>query len=332
MHTFPTPPLAVVVALLGFPAVMTAATAVRVPDPLDVSLQTLPVGFYGSYWGVRPANLVAKMSRMTLLILMQNDGTCWKKCCPLAETDPVSKCGPLHNASALPGCDPSCDQQLTQIQQFAAIKEAAKAAGRRAPHCMMYLNAVYLWPFDASNSQGRTVRTACPQANCSWPPPPHTLGCSRPTSAHPLLPVRLGRRRCSCWTCLAGHTWRRQTLGCSRPTSGAHRRSACGQLCKQLCKQLCGARSAPRHATHSTPATEQLSEWVVTWVGVVACARVQGFLASERRGGMGGGGGARAGEWVCRRDLRRLLLQVPVQVPRQPDGSDPQLPRSAQRQ
>jgi hypothetical protein len=167
MRTNPTPPLAVVVALLGLPAVMTAAAAVRVPDPLDVSLQTLPVGFYGSYWGVRPASLVAKMSRMTLLILMQNDGTCWKKCCPLAETDPVSKCGPLNNASALPGCDPSCDQQLTQIQQFAAIKGAAKAGGRRAPHCMMYLNAVYLWPFDASNSQGRAVRTAS-----SWPPPP----------------------------------------------------------------------------------------------------------------------------------------------------------------
>ena len=42
-----------------------------VADPLDVSLDTLPVGFYGSYWGVRPADLQSKMSKMTLLVLMQ---------------------------------------------------------------------------------------------------------------------------------------------------------------------------------------------------------------------------------------------------------------------
>jgi hypothetical protein len=95
---------------------------------------------------------------MTLLILMQNDGTCWAKCCPEAESNRVSKCGPLHNASALPGCDPSCDQQLTQMEQFAKIKSAAHSAGHRPPHCMMYMNAVYLWPFDASNAKGTEVQ------------------------------------------------------------------------------------------------------------------------------------------------------------------------------
>ena len=139
-------------------AVAAVATAASVPDPLDVSLDVLPVGFYGSYWGVRPPELIAKMSKMTLLILMQNDGTCWGKCCPQAETNPVSKCGPLHNASALPGCDPSCDQQLTQMQEFAKIKAAAHSAGRRPPHCQMYMNAVYLWPFDASNAKGHEVQ------------------------------------------------------------------------------------------------------------------------------------------------------------------------------
>ena len=55
--------------------------------PLDTSLRTLPVGFYGSHWGPRSEDLMENMSKMTLLILMQNDGDCFLRCCPEASAN-----------------------------------------------------------------------------------------------------------------------------------------------------------------------------------------------------------------------------------------------------
>ena len=147
--------------------------------PLDTTLRTLPVGFYGSFWGVRPPELIEKMSKMTLLILMQNDGTCWRKCCPNAGVN-GSACAPLHDASVLPGCDPSCDQHGGQMATFAAVKAQAARGGRRPPHCMMYLNAVYLWPFDRADSLGEGVRLLDTKGQ---PHMENNESCSRRTSS-----------------------------------------------------------------------------------------------------------------------------------------------------
>ena len=57
-------------------------------------------------------------------------------------------CDPTKNASLNPGCDPSCDQQGWQNKVFARVKAAAIAAGRRPPHCQLFHNSVYDWPFD----------------------------------------------------------------------------------------------------------------------------------------------------------------------------------------
>ena len=73
---------------------------------------------------------------------------CWTRCCPNGR-EATRQCGPFHNASAEPGCDPSCDQHGAQMEVFASVKAAAKQAGRRSPHCMLYVNADYVWPFDA---------------------------------------------------------------------------------------------------------------------------------------------------------------------------------------
>lgn len=45
--------------------------------PLDVSLETFPVASYGARWGVRGPDMLENMSKMQLVVLMQEDGECW---------------------------------------------------------------------------------------------------------------------------------------------------------------------------------------------------------------------------------------------------------------
>jgi len=61
---------------------------------------------------------------------------------------------PLPNASVNPGCDPSCDQLATQAAIFSRVKTAAARSGRGLPHCLLYVNHVYDWPFDLAHGGG----------------------------------------------------------------------------------------------------------------------------------------------------------------------------------
>ena len=156
------PALALALLLLQHPPAMPTAEPIV---PLDTRLETLPVAWYGSRWPPRSAALIERMARMTVVILMQQDGACWTRCCPQAGVKPppsigprTAMCGPWHDASAEPGCDPGCDQHGTQLEVFGRIKAAARSVGARPPHCMLYTNAVYLWPFDRSSELGAAVQ------------------------------------------------------------------------------------------------------------------------------------------------------------------------------
>ena len=85
-----------------------------------------------------------------MMVLMQEDGDCWTNCCENITGAVIrdasglvvsGQCGPMHNASALPGCSAACDQHGTQLEVFKRMKEAAQTAERRAPHCVLYMNA-----------------------------------------------------------------------------------------------------------------------------------------------------------------------------------------------
>lgn len=131
--------------------------AARAAAP-NTSLATLPVGYYGSSWPVKDAAHIDLLSRLRFVVLMQQDGECWVKCCPHANGGP--KCAHPRiqwNASENPGCDPSCDQHGTQDAVFARIGEHAKSQGRSPPHFIIYMNAVYDWPFDAAHAGGESV-------------------------------------------------------------------------------------------------------------------------------------------------------------------------------
>jgi hypothetical protein len=124
---------------------------------LDTTLSTFPVAAYGARWGHRSDEVIANMSRMSMVVLMQEDGECWTRCCPHV-TSVHGQCGAFHNASIEPGCDATCDQHGTQLEVFRRMKAAARAAGRRSPHCVLYTNANYLWPYDAASAAGDAVR------------------------------------------------------------------------------------------------------------------------------------------------------------------------------
>ena len=84
-----------------------AILALPVTSP-DTSLATFPVASYGARWGKRNFPLLQNMSRMQIVILMQEDGVCWTNCCP--EPQMMAQCGTWHNGSALPNCNYHCDQ------------------------------------------------------------------------------------------------------------------------------------------------------------------------------------------------------------------------------
>ena len=60
--------------------------------PPNVSLDTLPVVYYGSSWPNKTDAQIDMLSKQRVVILMQEDGDCWVKCCPhqLHPPQPVS--------------------------------------------------------------------------------------------------------------------------------------------------------------------------------------------------------------------------------------------------
>ena len=134
---------------------------------MDRTLATFPAAAYGARWGQRSAAVISNMSRMSMVVLMQEDGDCWTRCCKGQAGTVVrnasglvvsGQCGPIHDATALPGCSAACDQHGTQLEVFRRMKAAAIEAGRRPPHCVLYVNADYLWPYDAISAQGDAIR------------------------------------------------------------------------------------------------------------------------------------------------------------------------------
>ena len=98
---------------------------------------------------------------MAVVILMQEEGPCWRTCCPTANVTAGGKCDPTVNATALPGCGPECDQHGYQLSVFTKVKAVAAAAGRRPPHCMLFANTIYDWPFDRAHAGGDAVDVSC---------------------------------------------------------------------------------------------------------------------------------------------------------------------------
>lgn len=112
----------------------------------DMSLSTLPAAYYGSMWE-RDDDNIEMLAKMQIVMLMQEEGPCWLICCPNARHAPGGGCDPTVNASQYEGCDPSCDQVGYQNSVFDQVKTTAVARGLREPHCMVFLNTVYDWPF-----------------------------------------------------------------------------------------------------------------------------------------------------------------------------------------
>lgn len=125
-------------------------------NPPDMSLSTLPVVYYGANWNRSQQNIDV-LARFQIVILMQEDGHCWATCCPDRFAG-GSQCGPLHNATAIPGCNSSCAQHASQAAVFARMKESALRQKRRPGHAILYMNSVYLWPFDVASEQGKEVQ------------------------------------------------------------------------------------------------------------------------------------------------------------------------------
>ena len=110
-------------------------------NPPDTSLDTLPVVYHGANWNRTQQNIDV-LARFQMVILMQvlcslssivapsarapcsallrlwltargsvqEDGHCWATCCP-DRFEGGPQCGELHNATAIPGCDSSCEAQ-----------------------------------------------------------------------------------------------------------------------------------------------------------------------------------------------------------------------------
>jgi hypothetical protein len=158
--------LAAAAVCLAGAAVPAAATTT---NPPDCSLATLPVAYYGANWNRSETNIEA-LARFQMVILMQEDGHCWATCCPDRMVG-GGQCGPLHNATDIPGCNASCAQHGAQSEVFARMKASASAQLRRSPHAILYMNSVYLWPFDAASAQGKAVQVLDVNGN------PHMESC-----------------------------------------------------------------------------------------------------------------------------------------------------------
>jgi hypothetical protein len=129
-----------------------ALTSAKAPD---TSLDTIPLTYYGANWNRSQINVDA-IAKMQMVVLMQEDGHCWETCCP-NRFDSGSQCGwtPADPAAtSYKGCDGTCEQHGGQEDVFKRIAASAQQQGLRGPHAVLYMNSVYLWPFDAAASLG----------------------------------------------------------------------------------------------------------------------------------------------------------------------------------
>ena len=110
----------------------------------------------GANWNRTQQNIDV-LARFQMVVLMQEDGHCWATCCPDHMSGP-GQCGPLRNATDTPGCDSSCAQHGAQAAVFARMKASAATQKRRPGHAVLYMNSVYLWPFDKASGQGTAVQ------------------------------------------------------------------------------------------------------------------------------------------------------------------------------
>ena len=131
---------------------MVAPTLAKAPD---TSLDTVPVMYYGANWNRSQLNIDI-LARMQMVVLMQEDGHCWTKCCP-KRFGAGSQCGwdvGDPDATTYAGCNASCAEHESQEDVFKRIAASAEKQGLRGPHAVLYMNSVYLWPFDAAAALG----------------------------------------------------------------------------------------------------------------------------------------------------------------------------------
>ena len=152
--------------------ILVAALSLVAAEPPDKTLDTIPVLYYGANWNRSEVNIDV-LARMQVVVLMQEDGDCWAMCCP-KRFENAGQCGWQANdapATSIPGCNASCAQHGAQEQTFARIKASAKQQGLRPPHFVLYMNGVYLWPFDAASALGDQARVLDIQGE------PHAESC-----------------------------------------------------------------------------------------------------------------------------------------------------------
>ena len=133
-------------------ALFLALAAARAPD---TSLETTPVAYYGANWNRSQVNIDV-LAKMQMVVLMQEDGHCWATCCP-NRFKGQGQCGWAPgdpDATTYKGCDASCEEHGSQEDVFKRIAASAKAQGLPGPHNVLYMNSVYLWPFDAASALG----------------------------------------------------------------------------------------------------------------------------------------------------------------------------------
>jgi hypothetical protein len=121
----------------------------------DTSLATTPVAYYGANWNRSQVNVDA-LAKFQMAVLMQEDGHCWATCCP-HRFDAGSQCGWKPgdpDATVYAGCDASCDEHGSQEDVFVRVAASAARQGLRGPHAVLYMNSVYLWPFDEASALG----------------------------------------------------------------------------------------------------------------------------------------------------------------------------------
>ena len=104
---------------------------------------------------------------------MQEDGHCWASCCP-DRFGKGSQCGwkpgdPV--ATTYPGCNASCEEHGSQEDVFKRVMASAEAQGLPGPHNVLYMNSVYLWPFDAASQFGADAMV------CDTTGKPHEENC-----------------------------------------------------------------------------------------------------------------------------------------------------------
>lgn len=61
------------------------------------------------------------------------------------------------DATTYKGCDATCEEHGSQEDVFKRIVASAAAQGLPGPHNVLYMNSVYLWPFDAASALGTSA-------------------------------------------------------------------------------------------------------------------------------------------------------------------------------